>query len=166
MDISLTGSDIKYLLNNKVKIITYDQIRNYNSIKSLLYPFNRVVILYVWKKNNDKRHGHWIGLHINNHNNIEVFDSFGNFVDDFLNKIDVEFRNENGENYRYLTNLLLKYKGTVEYNEKKLQNYFSNTCGKWVVYRFLRNDLTLKEFQKLFSNNTLKNDNIILKLFS
>ena len=166
MDVSLTCSDIKYLLNNQVKIITYDQLKDYKNIESLLYPFNRVVILYVWKKSENKRHGHWIGLHVNNKNNIEVFDSFGNFVDDFLNKIDVKFRNENGENYRYLTNLLLKYKGVVEYNEKKLQNDKSNTCGKWVIYRFLRNDLTLEQFQKLFTKNTKKNDNIILKLFS
>lgn len=166
MDISLTGGDIKQLLNNKVKIITYDQLKDYKNIESLLYPFNRVIILYVWKKSENKRHGHWIGLHVNNKNNIEVFDSFGNFVDDFLNKIDVKFRNENGENYRYLTNLLLKYKGVVEYNEKKLQSDRTNTCGKWVIYRFLRNDLTLEQFQKLFTKNTKKNDNIILKLFS
>jgi hypothetical protein len=78
----------------------------------------------------------------------------------------VKFRNDNGENYRYLTNLLLKYRGTVEYNEKKLQNDKSNTCGKWVIYRFLRNDLTLEQFQNLFSKNTQRNDNIILNLFS
>jgi len=166
MDVPLNGSEIKYLLNNKVKILTYDQIKDYKNIESLLYPFNRVIILYVWKKNNDKRHGHWIGVHVNNRNNIEVFDSFGNFVDDFLNKIDIKFRNENGENYRYLTKLLLKYKGIVEYNEKKLQNDMTNTCGKWVIYRFLRDDLTLKQFQKLFTKNTKKNDDIILNLFS
>jgi len=166
MDVPLSGGDIKQFLNNKVKIITYDQLKDYKNIESLLYPFNRVIILYVWKKSENIRHGHWIGLHINNKNNIEVFDSFGNFVDDFLNKIDVKFKKENSENYRYLTNLLLRYNGTVEYNEKKLQNDKSNTCGKWVIYRFLRNDLTLEQFQKLFTKNTKKNDNIILNLFS
>jgi len=166
MDNPLNGGEIKYLLNNKIKILTYDQLKNYKNIESLLYPFNRVIILYVWKKSENMRHVHWIGVHVNNRNNIEVFDSFGNFVDDFLNKIDVKFRNENGQSYRYLTDLLLKHRGTIEYNEKKLQNDKSNTCGKWVIYRFLRNDLTLEQFQNLFSKNTQRNDNIILKLFS
>ncbi len=165
MDNSLTGEDIKNIFDGQIKILTYDQIAQYNTIEKLLSPYNRVAILYVW----DKRpyaYGHWVCLFVNVNGNIEFFDSYGTFPDDTLDTINKNFRELNGEDYRYLTHLLYNYHGIVEYNNKVLQDKKSSTCGKWISYRMIRNDLNIEQFQDLFSKDTKKNDKIIIKLFS
>ena len=165
MDNPLTGNDIKQLFNNKIKIITYEELTHYNNIDELLHPYNRVCILYVWKKDPNP-YGHWICCFRNVNNNIEVFDPFGNFVDDFLNTIPKNFRIENNEYYKQLSHLLVNSKYDVEYNDKPLQSKHTSTCGKWCAYRMLRNKDTIEEFHDLFTDNPLQNDKMILKLFS
>ena len=49
----------------------------------------------------------------------------------------------------------------VEYNDKKLQSSKSSSCGRWCVYRMMRNDLTIEEFQDLFKNIKNKDKKII-----
>ena len=167
MDNPLTGNEIKSILNNKVKIIQYGQINDYNNIDELLSPYNRTIILYVWSKTEDNNpFGHWQLVFRNKNNNIEVFDSFGSWIDSFLDKIDKKFRAETGQSYKSLTKLLLNSNKKIEYNDKKLQNDNSNTCGKWCCYRLIKSDLDIDEFNNLFGSNTINNDKLILKIFS
>jgi len=166
MDRALTGKDIKNYFNGKCKVMTYDELHKYKSMDSLLYPYNRVVILYVFSNNNGSPYGHWICVFRNINNNNEVFDSLGNFVDGFLDKINKQFRNESGQKFKYLSDLLIKDKHLTEYNDIALQGKKTKTCGKWCIYRMYRDDLTIEDFQNLFTKNNKINDDIILKLFN
>lgn len=165
-DTPLGGDEIYKYLEGKVKILEYKQIRKYKDIDSLLAPYNKVAILYPWKVEEDGGlFGHWVGLMKNKNNNIEYFNSYGSFLEDGVMKnIDVNFKKKHGEDFKYLTYLLYISPYDVEYNPRTLQSKNSNTCGRWVIYRFLRDDLTIEEFNKLFYKNTKKNDIKILNL--
>jgi hypothetical protein len=165
-DKPLTGEEIEQYFNNNIKVIEYKQIQTYETIEDLLNPFGRVAILYPWRLDEvGGVFGHWIGLFINKDGNIEYFNSFGSFLEEgALKNIDKKFKKKHGENFKYLTYLLYNSPYKVEYNNKKLQSEHSNTCGRWVIYRIQRDDLNIKQFQKLFNKDTKKNDIKILNL--
>lgn len=157
MDYPLSKNDIENYFNGKIKIILYSELKNYNTIYDLLKPYNKVCILYYWKKYS----GHWVCCFLNKNNNIEIFDSFGSWIDDTLKQINMNFRKETDQNYKHLTKLLYDIKKPVEYNNIKLQSNKTSTCGRWCIYRMKRNDLTIEEFTNLFKNIKNKDNKII-----
>jgi len=157
MDYPLSKTDIERIFNGKIKVLLYSDIKKYKSIDELLYPFNRVCILYYWKK----YHGHWVCVFRNKNGNVEIFDSFGTWIDDTLKQINNDFRKNTNQDFKYLTYLLYKGGRHVEYNDEKLQDDRASTCGRWCVYRMLRNDLTIEHFCDLFKNIKNKDKKII-----
>ena len=166
LDNPLSADDIKKYFGGRCKVISYNQLQKYNDINELLHPYDKVFILYVWEKTGNNLMGHWQLVFRNKDNNIEVFDSFGSWIDSFLNKIGKSFNNEIGQNYKYLSKLLYDSNHIIEYNDTVLQNEKSNTCGKWCIYRLKNIHLDIDDFCKLFGDNTLNNDRLILKIFS
>jgi hypothetical protein len=165
-DKPLTGEQIEKIFNNKIKVIEYKSVRDYDNIEDLLLPFGRVAILYPWKLDEEGGvFGHWTTIFLNKDGNIEYFNSYGSFLEEgAMKNIDKKFKKQHGEDIKYLTYLLYNSNHKVEYNNKKLQSDKSNTCGRWVIYRLLRCDLNIKQFQKLFTKDTIKNDIKILNL--
>lgn len=156
-DYPLGAKDIKRAFKGKIKIILYSDLKNYHSIKELLEPYDKVIILYYWKK----YFGHWICVFKNVNGNVEVFDSLGSWIDDTLSTINKEFREKNDEDYKYLTKLLYDCNCDVEYNDVRLQSDKASTCGRWCIYRLKRDDLTIEQFQDLFKNIKNKDNKII-----
>jgi hypothetical protein len=176
-EIPLSSNDIRQYLNGLVKVIRYSEIRKYNTIKELLSPYNRVVILYETSSG----YGHWVGLFINGDNQIEFFDPYGYFIDDQFNFIDPSMRgNNSGQDKRYLSMLLLKAPPNISivYNKKPIQSHKNgiNSCGRHVIARMLFGDIPLKEYQSFLGfgsgsgiNKNKKNynpDDIITELTS
>ncbi len=157
-DYALSREDIINAFDGKVKVVLYSEIKKYKTIKELLSPYGKVVILYFWRK----FFGHWICVFKNVNGNVEVFDSLGSWIDDNLKDINKSFRKETDQDYKYLTKLLYDCDCDVEYNDVKLQGNKSTTCGRWVTYRLRRDDLTIEEFQDLFKNKKNKDKEIIL----
>lgn len=142
----LTSEDIYKALKNKVKIINYNMLKNYKNIESLLYPHDKVMILYETQKN----HGHWTCLMRRMNGDIDFFDPYGFMPDDQRDYIPDEMWEDN-----YLSQLLADYKGgKVYYNEDPLQTMTKNvaTCGRWCILRLLYPHLSLEQFQNLFAN--------------
>lgn len=158
MDISLSDKDIKRSLNNKVKIITHDKIKNYKNIDNLLEPYNKVVILY----RNNYNYGHWTCL-FKNKNGINFFDSYGNKPDEILNFIPNNMNNKLEQNHNNLIKLLYNSKENIYYNEKPLQitDENINTCGRWCIFRLLCDFMDEYQFYNLFSNKNYEPDEII-----
>jgi len=161
MDYPLSKKDIEKIFKGKIKVMLYNEISDYKTIDDLLNPYGRVCILYYWKK----YHGHWICVFRNKNNRVEIFDSFGTWIDDTLKNINPIFRNETNQLSKHLTALLYQKGDGVEYNDEKLQKDKSMTCGRWCVYRMIRDDLSIEEFQKLF-NRVKDKDNKIISLTS
>ncbi len=140
----LNSGDILKALKNKVKIINYNSLKNYKTLDSLLYPHDKVVILYETEEN----HGHWTCLLRRLNGDVDFFDPYGFMPDDQRTYIPDDMWENN-----YLSQLLADYKGgKVYYNEDPLQSMTKNiaTCGRWCILRLLYSHLSLENFQKIF----------------
>ena len=124
MDRALSGQDIYNAFDGKIRILLYSDLKKFKTMDQILRPYGRCAILYFWKYVNKNAYGHWVCVFKNINGNIEVFDSLatGKFIDGTLQTIDKTFRKNNGEDYKYLTKLLIESPLEVEFNDKKLQN--------------------------------------------
>ena len=52
--------DLYYMLDDAVKIVTYDELNSFNSLDELLEPYQSVIILYPGETDPDV--GHWVAL--------------------------------------------------------------------------------------------------------
>jgi len=162
---SLSGEDMMRLVNNKAKLLVYDELVNYKNINDLLEPYGAVIILYVYEINNNSEIGHWTCLFMNPSTKIvEFFDSYGYKPDE-----ERKFIPKNIWKNFYLSNILntiSKNKEVlIEYNQYDYQGRSYKdvaTCGRWVGMRILLKHLTNKEFAKLFySPNKIENNLLI-----
>lgn len=146
MNKSLSNLDIEKYLDNKTNILTYPELKKFNSIDEILEPYDNCVILYLTKKD----YGHWCCFYKTN-GMIEFFDSYGIEPDMELKEIDKNFRNNNGQKIPYLTELLLKSKKQISFNNHKLQKMSSNiaTCGRHCIVRICNKDIPIDEYAKI-----------------
>ena len=167
MDQALSSSDINNFFDDKIKILTYDQLKKYKSVDELLKPYGRVVILYFWE--DEPKRGHWITCFGTKHNTIEFFDSLATKSgkpDMFLKDIPNQFKQSNGEDNPYLSKLLYECPEQIEYNDMKIQGDTSSTCGRHVILRLCCSDIPIETYQKLFTKNTKKNDELSVRLIN
>jgi hypothetical protein len=146
--VPLSNGDIMRQLNNKVKIIKYEDLINYNNVDDVLGTWGAVIILVELKDN----YGHWVLLFKTVDNKIEYFDPYALRVDDALNFINIKYRLENNSYYPYLSYLLYNCPYPIEYNHHKFQEFGNHIscCGRWCVERLKLRNLKLKDFYKLF----------------
>jgi hypothetical protein len=162
MDKALSSDEINEALGGKTKIITYDKLKDYKSINELLKPFGNVVILYL----NDKNFGHWTCLFKNKEGNIEFFDSYGLPMDQELRFIPDELREQLNQTKPILSNLLLKQKKKIIYNNHKLQKLSPkvNTCGRHVITRLLMKNMNIDDYNKFIRSFDLTPDEFVTML--
>ncbi len=155
MDYSLSDKNIIKAFGNKVKIVTYKDIYNYETIDELLDPYGVVVILYEVKPNS----GHWTILFKRNDDIIEFFDSYGAVIDSELKFIKEKYRDQLKENHTYLSYLVYKSPYELDYNPYKFQKYKNNinTCGRWVILRYALREFDIDEFYKIMKQLKRKN---------
>ena len=109
--------------------------------KDLVYPSIIVV-------NQDKSYqngSHWVVLH---HNDVKRADHF-----DSLGKKPIE----------YLNNLLISKNITYKYNNKRIQNYMTETCGHFCLYYsfYSCRGWRLEEILETLSHDLQKNEEIV-----
>jgi hypothetical protein len=159
---SLSDADIKNICENKVKIISYEQLKNVQSIDELLNPFDAVVILYQFEKYS----GHWVSC-MKYGNTIELFGSYGLDVDEQLSFSDYDKLQHGGIAVPYLTQLLSKTSYRILHNHTKLQSDKKDvaTCGRYAALRIRLRNLSLETFVNLFTKATgLSNDEWVTSL--
>ena len=165
MEISKSLSGIDILNNVKCNLIQYKDVNKYNSIKELLGPTKKCVILYHTKRD----YGHWTALYEYN-GTIFFFDSYGFIPDDELKYLHKDLKAELNSNHRYLTQLLYNSNKPVEYNEYQLQERKKNvnTCGRWVILRLKYPQISVDNFYDIFkqSSQYINNDELICLLIT
>lgn len=151
-----SGKDLKYMLGDKVKIVLYDDLKNYNTLDELLQPYRQTIILYPLPGSEDV--GHWCCVfeQVGNSNNIvQYFDSFGCYPDDNISRVNKENAIE-GKSLidKHLLKLMIESPHEdFHYNDCSFQNRdnpMSNCCGLWCVLRLKNNNLSCEQFEKLF----------------
>jgi hypothetical protein len=145
--IPLSGKEVEKLMGGKTKIITYKDLKDYDTIEEVLEPYGNVIMLYESMMGV----GHWVLIFINKDGNIEVFDPYGVKPDDQLNWINDDFREESGQLLPHLTHLMLKTPKEVEYNNYQFQKYDPNvnTCGRHSIMRYLLKDFNIDEYKQI-----------------
>lgn len=164
-------SDLMYMLQNKTKIVTYDELLEYNSFNELMEEFGSCIILYP--NRSDPSCGHWCCIFIiPGTDRVEYFDPYGCFLEEPIKEYNDEERSEieKDENNQDITKkqkfgerrllepklreLLLKsdYVDNLYWNETPFQNVEcgANTCGLWNVLRLKNSHLPELEFRKIF----------------
>ena len=160
---ALSDDDIKKFFKNKIKIIKYSDLDGMN-IKDLLEPYKRCIILLELE---DINLGHWCILKFNDKTkSITFFDSYGYFPENELKYSSDKMKRINKPTK--LIKILYNQPYQVEYNNHRLQQGESNTCGKYCCV-FGKMNMTVDEFNKMIRTQSekenLTNDQVICKIF-
>lgn len=131
----LSGEDLKNILGDDLRIIKFQDLKNYSNICQVL-PKKKdyAVIFFTDDIKNDVNIGHWTCI-MRYKKKFYFFDSYGLKEEDELKFISNEKRRKFGEEIDYLKNLF----NDVDYSYNKI-DYQSwddgvNTCGRFVVLR-------------------------------
>jgi hypothetical protein len=129
----LGDGDIKSHLPN-IKVITYEELENYNRIEELL-PKSKDAVVILYQKN--EGYGHWVCICRDNMK-ITFFDPLGYRPDKQLLWTERYLRKKVGQSIPFMSHLLnkaLKHGYKVTFNVFKFQKESSevNTCGRHVV---------------------------------
>ena len=153
MNTSLSDKEILNLFNGKANVISYEEVHNHRSLKSLLDPYNFCIILYVWK---DKPccSGHWVAICVHK-NKVLFFDSLGNDDEELLEHVDERVSVRQHEDYPYLQQLIDESRYDMEYNHKQLQQNTSAVCGRYSCY-FVRNMHNYKDFKDFLDRKSTR----------
>lgn len=146
---SLSEEDILNIIKKNARVLSYRELKNYDTIEEAMGPEKILVLLYETRDN----YGHWVAV-FDRGEHIEFFDSYGDKPDDQIAYIPEYFRRSNGLDYPHLTYLLYKSGRKIEYNDHKLQKKGNNinTCGRWVAMRIEMRDDHINTFAKNFNN--------------
>jgi hypothetical protein len=156
----LGDGDIKSHLPN-IKVITYEELENYNRIEELL-PRSKDAVVILYQKN--EGYGHWVCICRDNMK-ITFFDPLGYRPDKQLLWTERYMRKKLGQSIPFLSHLLnkaLKHGYKVTFNVFKFQKESSevNTCGRhcvfWIKYWMHNNNPNIKEYLDIL--NKLKRD--------
>lgn len=160
--ISLSNYDVMNLLNKKINLVLYPDIKKFKNIDELLGKYGACVILYLTKEN----YGHWCCIFKQKPGVIQFFDSYGEMVDSALDyKMDPYFRKTGGMDLPLLTTMLLdaynKYE--IRFNNFKFQEDKKdvNTCGRFCVVRLWLRDLDEYEFKDFMFSTSYTPDELV-----
>ena len=163
MDISLSGTQVLDLLDNKCNLVQYSDLHNIKSIDELLGPHKKCVLLYQTSAN----YGHYCCVWEYN-DTIFFFDSYGSKPDSQLNFVPKDLKQELNSNHNYLIRLMYDSGKNVEYNQYQFQSREPNvaTCGRWCVERLRFPDISINDYHDIFkqSSKYIPNDELICLL--
>lgn len=164
-----SSRDLLDMLDNKVNIVTYDELKNIQSFQQLMEPYQSAIILYP--NYADPNIGHWICVFVQpGMNRVQYFDSYGCFIDDPILEFNKDVKKDDTIQYPSTRNklepLLVKllldspYKDSVYFNETPFQDLDkgTSTCGLWCVIRIKENHMSENEFKKLYYDYPLEHD--------
>lgn len=129
-----------------VAIIEYKDLMTIDDIESLFEKSDNVV-LYL---NQDSDLGHWVTLH-RSQDGIQYFDSYGRKPDSF--RFTPKLRRM-GITYPHLTFLLYQSGLPISWYPYRMQGPKTVTCGRWALLSLLFNNLSDRDFRRLFKGSS------------
>ena len=172
-EVPLSNTDIERLLGGQCNIVLYENMHKFKSIYEVLGKNRCAIILYQ----STPAYGHWCALIETQDEEgkpmLEFFDAYGDTKkhsgkpDAKLELIPEPWRSESNQDHTYLLDLMENtYPGVISYNEFPFQKMKGKdgkpivSCGRHAALRVALRDLTLYEYQELFSDMA-EADNIV-----
>ena len=159
---ALSDADIRKILGNDIKIITYPDLGNMSSINEAFDKKGRCIMLYLTE--NDST-GHWVCM-LNKSSGIEFFDPYGDPPEKALESVSEENKEALGEDEPLLTRLLRASGKKVYYNSYPFQKDKAdvNTCGRHSVVRCLYAPYTLQKYKSIMDSTGMTPDDFVSAL--
>ena len=151
MSKSLSDEEIYKYFDNKINIVKFSDIKKMKSLKELLGPYKKCVILFEFKKD----YGHWCSLieckPKNNKKFILFTDPYGLIPENELNYVPKSFEHLSDQERGSLLNFLYNQPIPVHYSQFRLQQlkYSVNTCGRYAILRCSYPTIDENDFDKL-----------------
>ena len=126
-----TDGDLRQATHNRIKIIDYDNLANYNDIDQLL-PNSKSSFILLYEDSPNS--GHWTAVGRDVNNDYWFFCSYGSDVDEPLSWTPKITRIKLGAGQKYLSKILNGR--NVLYNSTPFQNENSDeaVCGDFVAF--------------------------------
>jgi hypothetical protein len=150
----LSDQDIRKILGNDIKILTYPELENLHSADEMFDRKGRCILLMLV---DSPTSGHWLCL-LRKANAIEYFDPYGEKPDYDIDK-DAMMKELNG-NQPFLMDLLKSADVPVYYNTYDFQKDKEdvNTCGRHCVVRCLYAPYSLERYKNIIDKSGLTPD--------
>jgi len=161
-DYPLGDDDIRKILGNDIKIITYPMLGKMNDISEAFDAKGRCIMLYL---THSEHSGHWVCM-LNKPGEIEYFDSYGEPPEEPFSDVPKGKLAQMDEAYPYLTELLRASGKKVSYNHYAFQKTREdiNTCGRHAVVRCLYAPYSLTKYKKVMDSTGMSPDNFVSAL--
>lgn len=155
--------DILHMLDNKIRVVLYNEIDQFKTLEELLTPFGSAVILYP--NFGQPEVGHWCCIFCNTSGTyLEFFDSYGCYIDGKIKEYDDCVDKVSSQGFhppQKIEPALLKLIDESKFNDNALhyndvpyqnKNVDTNTCGLWCVMRLKNKHLIDDQFEKIYLN--------------
>jgi len=159
---SLSDSDIRKILGDDIKIITYPMLGTMNSIDEAFDSKGRSVMLVP---NVSPTMGHWVAM-LNRPDSIEFFDPYGDAPEEQKGGLSSSKLRALDIDQPFLTKLLRESGKPVFYNTKAFQSSNRNvaTCGRHAVARLAYAPYTIDKYDDCIRKSGLTPDNFVAGL--
>lgn len=174
---ALSTADIFDIAKMTCNVLKYPDLKYMNNLNDLFeesssdyrllrpqYDFdhNTCILLYMSRPN----FGHWcsitrkVDLDSGTDLRIDFLDPYGTIIDDQLDYIKKDFRDESDQNKAYLCKLLSDFNGDVHYNSIQLQKLDgkSSTCGRYAALFLKYNQIPVERFAELLKKASKKSN--------
>ncbi len=174
---ALSTADIFDIAKMTCNVLKYPDLKYMNDLNDLFeesssdyrllrpqydFDYNTCILLYMSRPN----FGHWcsitrkVDLDAGTRLRIDFLDPYGTIIDDQLDHINQNFRDESDQNKAYLCKLLSNFNGDVHYNSIQLQKLDgkSSTCGRYAALFLKYNQIPVERFSEILKKASKKNN--------
>lgn len=157
-DRPLNQYEVMKIIGYDINLVQFKHVEDYGLNDIFI---NGMCLLHYSANNNV---GHWVLL-AKDYNCITYFNPTGNNIDEHLKHIDEDFRKASDQYIPKILLMLDESNYEIRYNEFKLQDYNTNTCGRWCGYFGRCYRLGVETFGKVFMKVPLeKRDQLIIDI--
>ena len=151
MDRSLSAEEVLKISDGGL-VIRFSDLSGFDSIEDLFGRHDKCIILLESEPNR----GHWVCLYRDRTDRtVSYMDPYGFSIEEPLKMMDSSILWASGQEFPYLLKMLLDYKGSVYYMDRKLQKMQLgiNTCGRWCGFYLRIADLvSIDDFARAFKS--------------
>jgi hypothetical protein len=161
-DYALSDGDIRKILGNDIKILTYPEVAKLTNADQLFDKHGRSIVLFLTQ---GPTAGHWCCL-LNKKKGIEFFDPYGDPPQEVIDEIPAHLRESLDMKKSYLSGLLKGSGRPVFYNAHPFQQDKQNinTCGRHCVVRCLYAPYSLEKYKAIIDKSKMSPDNFVSAL--